>query len=250
MDSEGRPPAGDGPSAPAAGTRLLAVTGMSGEARIAARAGWAAVCSGGSPERLRGLLAGQPQGAFGAVLSFGVAGGLDPSLRPGTIVVATSIVAGRQRSSTNISLTARVAGLLSGAGREPILGPVTGVDVAVLDPEEKRALILSTGAVAVDLESHVAAEFAEGVGLPFAALRVVIDPAERALPPVLAGALRPDGSTDIGLVLRATLRQPMLTGDLWRLARDARLAFGALRRVGLALGGSELLGAGLLGADL
>ena len=45
----------------------------------------------------------------------------------------------------------------------------------------KAALRSETGAAAVDMESHIAAAYAAEAGLPFAALRVISDPATRAL---------------------------------------------------------------------
>ena len=57
---------------------------------------------------------------------------------------------------------------------------VAGVDAPVVDPVAKRRLRDTTSSVAVDMESHIAA--AEAHGLPFAACRVIIDPAHRALP--------------------------------------------------------------------
>jgi len=41
---------------------------------------------------------------------------------------------------------------------------------------------VSTGAIAVDMESHVVAAVGAAHGLPVAAMRVVTDPAERTLP--------------------------------------------------------------------
>jgi nucleoside phosphorylase len=40
----------------------------------------------------------------------------------------------------------------------------------------KRALHMSTGALAVDNESHVVASAAAARGLPMAAVRVIVDP--------------------------------------------------------------------------
>jgi len=46
----------------------------------------------------------------------------------------------------------------------------------------KRALYLKTGALAVDMESHIVAGVAAAHGLPVAAIRVITDPALRAVP--------------------------------------------------------------------
>ncbi len=73
---------------------------------------------------------------------------------------------------------------------------LAGVDAPLVAPTEKAALRAATGAAAADMESHLAAAFAATRRVPFAALRVVCDPAERGLPPLAAEALRPDGTLD------------------------------------------------------
>src|SRR6202007_2514109 len=87
--------AGDGPSAGRVDRRpILIVTGLVQEARIAAGPGMAVVCSASDPAQLRALLSVFDPKTIRGVVSFGVAGGLDPSLRSGDVVVATEVVAG------------------------------------------------------------------------------------------------------------------------------------------------------------
>jgi hypothetical protein len=86
------------------------------------------------------------------------------------------------------------------------------------------------------MESHIAAAFAAQIGAPFAALRVVADPATRALPPLAAKALTPEGDIDQGVVARELLRAPGQIGDLIRTGRDSRAAFVTLGRVGPLVG--------------
>ncbi len=58
---------------------------------------------------------------------------------------------------------------------------IVGVDAPVTKPSAKCSLREATSAVAVDMESHIAAAAAEDHSLPFAACRVIIDPAHRPL---------------------------------------------------------------------
>ena len=60
-------------------------------------------------------------------------------------------------------------------------------DIIATEDDKARAW-RDTGALAVDMESHVVAHVAARHRLPMVAIRVVTDPAERALPPsALAG---------------------------------------------------------------
>ena len=88
------------------------------------------------------------------------------------------------------------------------MADLAGVDSAVVSPVAKRALRSATGALAVDMESHVAAAFAAQHGLPFAAVRVVCDPAHRALPDLIATALRPDGEVSFCGVAQQPVAAP------------------------------------------
>jgi adenosylhomocysteine nucleosidase len=90
----------------------------------------------------------------------------------------------------------------------------------------------------VDMESHVAAAFATHHGLPFAAVRVVCDPAHRALPELITTALRADGEVSLRNVFRSLRQRPKQLLALPRLAHDAAEGFRALRRC------RELLGHG------
>jgi Phosphorylase superfamily len=87
-------------------------------------------------------------------------------------------------------------------------GPIMGVNSVVSDPADKRKLHTFTRAVAVDMESHLVARLADAHGLAFAAVRVIIDPAHRAVPPAALLAMAPGGSTDVSAMLWEILARP------------------------------------------
>ena len=73
---------------------FLVITGLAKESRIAAGPGVShVICSGSDPGRLRAHLSGLDPTGLRAVISFGIAGGLDPSLGPGSLILARRIVA-------------------------------------------------------------------------------------------------------------------------------------------------------------
>ncbi len=76
---------------------VLIVTGLVQEARIAAGPGMTVICSSSDPQQLRALLTVFDPTTIRGVISFGVAGGLDPSLKSGDVVVATEVLAGDTR---------------------------------------------------------------------------------------------------------------------------------------------------------
>jgi len=227
---------------------VLVVTGLAREAKLAAGPGVVTIGAGGSASRLRALLGDAP--ACRGVVSFGIAGGLDRTLEPGTVVIARGVIGARERWPSHVAIVRHWAHRLESRLERVVLAEIAGVDAPVLTPADKRALRLATRAATVDLESHVAAEFAAARDLPFAAIRVVCDPAGRELPSLVGDALRPDGRVDLAAVFRHLVREPGQLKALPRLARDAAAAFTALRRVGAALGPGLGLGGLSLGEPL
>ena len=117
-------------------------------------------------------------------------------------------------------------------------GAIAASDTMVVDAAGKAALHAATGALAVDMESHVAAGFAAEHGLPFAALRVISDGADRALPKAAQAGMKPDGGMDVLAVLIELARDPRQLPALIRTGQEAEVAF---RQLAL-LGRHDLLG--------
>lgn len=209
-----------------ADAHILAVTGLAREARIASGPGVIAVAGGGDAGALAILIEEAIANGVAAIISFGIAGALDPALEPGACIVATSIVGENACWPVDPAWSHAIERRLPQA----IRADLAGVHHVVADAAAKRALFASRGAAAVDMESHIAAMLAQDHDLPFAAFRVVADPARRALPRAAAIALRKDGSVDILRVVKSLLRSPGELPLLGRAALDAQRAFRALRR--------------------
>ena len=175
---------------------MIIVVGLAFEARIAAGPGRHVIC-GGNGRNLTATLAAaiaEARTLFGncpGIVSFGVAGGLAPQLRPGTCVIGSAILSGSNRMPTNQKWSQQLLQTFPDA----VSGMLLGVSAPICDPHDKRALHLNTGAIAVDMESHVVAAVGAAHGLPVAAMRVVTDPAERTLPASAVAAMRPNGTT-------------------------------------------------------
>ena len=181
---------------------VLIVTGLVQEARIAAGPGMTVICSSSDPQQLRALLTVFDPTTIRGVISFGVAGGLDPSLKSGDIVVATEVLAGDTRWLAGLALNEGLLGSFALRRRRIVRGRLAGAEQVVAAQHVKAALHSETGAAAVDMESHIAAAYAAEAGLPFAALRVISDPASRALPALAMAAIKPKGDIDMPKVLR------------------------------------------------
>jgi len=213
---------------------MIVVVGMAFEARIAAGLGVPVIC-GGDGHNLATSLARAMAAGCGGLISFGVAGGLSPDLKPGTCVIGSAILDGKARRPTDARWAQRLMRIIP----DTVLGPIVGVRRPIAYASAKSSLHRETGAIAVDMESHVVARAAEQHGVPLAAIRVVVDPVERTIPRSALAGTRPDGTIDPIAVVRSLMRYPRDLGGLIRMSFDARAARATLVR------GSALLGPGL-----
>jgi hopanoid-associated phosphorylase len=215
---------------------VLAVCGLAFEAAIARGPGAAAIHGpgGAAIDRLDRLLADGL--ACRGILSFGIAGGLDRALRPGACVLADAVVVGEERLPVDAQWLLSLRASLPHA----MVGALAGVSCPVGDADAKASLARRSGASAVDMESHLAALAARRYGLPFAALRVVTDPAHRGIPACAIAALHGDGGAALAPLLRALASNPAELPMLAALAADAFTARRCLRaaraRAGHAFG--------------
>jgi hopanoid-associated phosphorylase len=209
-------------------SRLALVVGLKQEAKAAAVP--TTIIGGGSAKQVRRLLA--QAGPLDAVLSFGIAGGLAPGLKAGSLVIAESVIADESYPCCPEWLDALARRL-----PHAHIGSVAGVDAMIGSRLEKAALHRETGALAADMESHGAAAFARANRLPFIALRAIADPCERALPLSAMVGMNSDGSANIRAVLRELARRPGDLRGLLQTAREARAALNALLRCRSLLGG-------------
>ncbi|VVE41678.1 phosphorylase [Pandoraea anhela] len=201
---------------------IVVVTGMPFEARIARGDGVHVVCAQNRTlaEELEAAIA--RQGARGLV-SFGTAGGLIPGVKAGQWVIAHKVLDMPARGREYVASIAW-ADALHRAMPRALRADMAGVTAPVVSAQDKAALFRESGAAAADMESHIVARVAQAHGLPFVVARVVIDPAERSLPPAALAGMRSDGSTDMPGVLRSLAGNPFQLPALLRVGQDAARA--------------------------
>lgn len=209
--------------------KAAAVTGLEAEARIARRMGIAAEPSGGVASQTTAIAENLLRDGAEALVSFGIAGALAPSLPCGMILLPRAVIDERgARHAVDAAWHAGAAQALRDASVVFDEGDILGAAGPAASPARKAVLFRATGAVAVDLESHLVAAVAERAGKPFLALRAIADPALRALPPAAVNGLDARGKPALGPILLSVLRRPGQIPALLRLAGDTRCALAAL----------------------
>jgi len=211
---------------------MLCTSGTAAEARVARAAGFSAIVGAESSTSIEVLIErAAPQIKF--LISFGVAGGLAPYLRPGDVLLSTEVIGDDRRWVAPAPFRCGVIALAQHL--DVFAGPLLGSDVIIASTQEKRRVWRETGALAVDLESAVVASAAEAAQIPFLVLRAMADPATRALP---SAALIPFTGDENSVLLRLIaelLRQPRQIAALLVLAFDTQRALMALAAPARAL---------------
>ena len=133
-----------------------------------------------------------------AIVSMGFCGALDPSLRIGDIVVASTVFAGDRSfpaefPDTDIPLR---------------IGPICSIDHVARTAKEKDYLRGQTGAMAVEMEAAGVAQRAQKLGVPFFCIKSVTDLAEETMANDFNAVLRSDGRFDTMKVLLLSLQHP------------------------------------------
>ncbi len=208
--------------------RLGIVVGMTAEAQILSGSLGAVAIGGGTTLGARRMAQSLVEDGVTALISFGLAGGLDPSLVAGTLLVPRAVLSRGRLIDCDEALRASLVG--------ESIPSLLAADAVVATAADKTRLWRETGSSAVDLESGAVAEVALAAGIPFAVLRAICDPATRNLPCAAVAALDERGRIAPMRMARILARHPSQILGLIALGRDAARARQAL------VGGAESLG--------
>jgi len=170
-----------------------------------------------------------------AIVSWGIAGGLDPELVPGTVVIPGFLIDVDQGSryadaGWRNRLLARIENLV------PIsVEPMFHADAVVSSPAGKRDLHRRWDVAAVDMESSGIARVAQEAGVPWLVVRVVVDAADQELPKAVTELSDDEGRLRVGEVAGLVFR-PRQWLTLLALGRAKAAAARSMRRVWAAAG--------------
>jgi uridine phosphorylase len=211
---------------------VLCTSGLMVEAKIAQAAGFSVVIGAGDRDRTEALVV-TAAAHTNCLVSFGIAGGLAPELKAGTVVVSGEVVSERHRWAIEPSARRQVSQFARSIGA--VEGLILGASSILATQIEKKRAWAATRALAVDLESEIVARTATALGIPFIVLRSIADTARRDLPPASLVPLTANGNPDVVKVFSAVLRRPFQVGGMIGLARETAIALSALIRPARAL---------------
>jgi adenosylhomocysteine nucleosidase len=188
--------------------------------------------SGGSVFRARAGAEELRQKGVVGLVSFGLAVGLAPVLRPGDVVLAESVVLSNGKTiATHAAWRAVLLQRLDGSGLNVRVARIAGSDELPASAVAKRRAFQTTFAAALDTDSHAVAEVAAAAGLPLLVVRAVAEPAEEMRPAIAFAANGVDGQPRSLAVVGHLVMRPWQIPAAWRFSKNGRLALDALRRV-------------------
>jgi adenosylhomocysteine nucleosidase len=163
------------------------------------------------------------------VVSAGVCGGLDPSLRRGDLVVPETVLGllGERWDVARL-YHSRALEALDAMGRRACSGRLVQAADVVATPADKAALLAATGALAVDMESATILRTAQAAGCPALVMRGVSDDAGETLPRALLAAVGADGRLRRGRAVAALAASPAAWLRVLGLRRATALALAAV----------------------
>jgi adenosylhomocysteine nucleosidase len=164
------------------------------------------------------------EGRIDQVIMMGIAGGLDPSLVIGDLVVPEVVLdgaTGREYHPTPV------------AGH-PNSGTLHSSDTMVMDPDALTALA-ERGVVALDMETAALAAVCEQADVAWLTFRAISDTvADGIVNDSVLGLTNPDGSPNLPAVARFMITRPSKIGQLVKLGRDAGVATSVAARAAAA----------------
>jgi nucleoside phosphorylase len=138
------------------------------------------------------------------VIMAGLAGALDPSLKVGDVVIGEG------------PITLDSSGLRHGT--------IHTSKHLISTAQEKAELFASTKAAAVDMETAIVQQWAQRQGIQFVSIRAISDSAAQEVNPEVLALVDLWGKPRAGAVGALLLRKRSAARDLFRLARDSKLA--------------------------
>lgn len=160
------------------------------------------------------------------VISIGFAGGLDPELETGDLVICSRTMTQEHSSEpwtpTTMDQTLLETVLKALATTAYRTGALLTVPSPLLHPGDKEAAFEASGAAVVDMEGHWIAMECRKARVPFVGLRTVLDTAQDRLPKLAEDIVAAKGQREKLIAATYIARRPWETIRLCLLWRKAQ----------------------------
>jgi len=202
--------------------------------RCLGRHDYVLIVSGPGREKAAGAANGLIVDGCTALMSWGLAGGLDPKLKSGDAIIGERVLT--ESGDVLVADAALCTDVLSRfAAGQARMGSLVIVARAISSAREKFAIRERLDADAIDMESSAIAYVARSADVPFVGIRCIVDPAGFNIPPAALAGLDEDGQMRPIQVLEALWQDSRQLPALLELFSHYRTALAKLRSLARAL---------------
>ncbi|MDY0882841.1 hypothetical protein ACFPL7_07765 [Dongia soli] len=203
------------------------VTGLQAEAKIVRGLPCLVVSGGGRADMTRRKIDGLIEAGVQGLVSFGIAGAVDPAMKTGDVVVSATVIdAEGRRYVGDPAWLEKILSHLPGSHH----GDLYGSDHMISTAADKAQILKQYACIAVDMESHHTARAATRHQLPFIVIRAIADTASEHLPEALAAGVDAEGKTRVWPIIAALLTGRLSIGAVLRAGRSSGRALASLRQ--------------------
>lgn len=186
-------------------------------------------CSGPGPDRVSVACNDLNNDKIMGIVSFGIAGGMDPKLKSGSVLLPKAVVTDDGAVFQTDDTWRRSVAKNWPVAREQ--SRQLGVNKVIKSIDEKMQLFQATGAHALDMESHVIAAYAKKRGIPFLILRSIADSAKDTVPEIALAGMNKNGRATALSLLRKLIQRPSSLTQVAKLAYTSNTAMRALKKM-------------------
>jgi adenosylhomocysteine nucleosidase len=166
-----------------------------------------------------------------ALISWGVAGALEPSLKSGDVVFANSVVTQNRTYQTSHDWNQKIFGHFQNTLENVFAEEMTCSNQVCSTIENKKDLLHRTNAKAIDMESAAIAEVAEQNNLNFIVIRAIADEATTSIPDAVINHTNNLGKPDLLKFALSCLSKPSQFKEIMALATGFKTALKSLNKV-------------------
>jgi adenosylhomocysteine nucleosidase len=169
------------------------------------------------------------------LISWGVAGALNPALNSGDLVLAETIIDSDKTYQTSSDWLSKLVENLQETDITLINNRIVSNKEVCASVEDKNNLFKKTGAIAVDMESTAIAEVAKNNELDFLVIRAIADEADTSIPDAVLKHTDNLGNPEIFKFLTSCMTKPMQINEIAVLAKSYKKALKTLSTIALEL---------------
>ena len=186
-------------------------------------------CGGPGPDRVSIICNQLERRDISGVVSFGIAGGLNPNYKTGSVLLPSNVLTSDKGSiPTNDCWRSSIAKNWPSANQQTLQ---LGVNEPVTDKVDKERLYRTHKAHAVDMESHIIGTYAQKRNIPFLILRSVADTSDTAIPEVALSGLDKNGKATPFKLIKKIFERPGDIKGLVTLAIQTNVALRELKKI-------------------